>query len=220
MNLVTIFVVDDYLLTRIAFRQYFLNDNSFKLLGDFSNAKDCIRQLEKIKPDVILMDLELTSMNGLEATKIIAQKYPDIKIIIHTSYNSDERILGALSAGASGYFLKKDYSNIKKIIKFVVEEGNFYIDLELAKSAFTKIPPGNICDLENIYEYQKLKNSLTQRELEVLRLMTEGKTNSQIADEIVVSTNTAKAHVGNILTKLSVKDRVQAVVKAIKANLF
>lgn len=59
MNLVTIFVVDDYLLTRIAFRQYFLNDNSFKLLGDFSNAKDCIRQLEKIKPDVILMDLEL-----------------------------------------------------------------------------------------------------------------------------------------------------------------
>ncbi len=220
MDLVTVFIVDDYLLTRIALRQYINNNSSLKLIGDFSNAKDCINQLKTLQPDVILMDIELFGINGLEATKIITQKYPNIKVIIHTSFNSDERILAAMSSGASGYCLKNDYSNLNKIIENTVVQKNFCVDLELAKSAFSKIPLGNIYDFENYYEYQRLKNLLTERELEVLGLMVEGKTNSQIADEIIVSTNTAKAHVGNILTKFSVNDRVQAVVKAVRANLF
>ena len=86
--------------------------------------------------------------------------------------------------------------------------------------AFASIPAPNIKDLENLYENKRLKNSLTERELEVLKLLIDGKTNAQIAKEIIVSTNTAKAHVGNILTKLSVTDRVQAAVKAVRANLF
>ena len=94
------------------------------------------------------------------------------------------------------------------------------MDLEVANSAFSSIPIPDTKDLENLYENRKLKNSLTARELQVLKLLIDGKTNSQIAREIIVSTNTAKAHVGSILTKLSVTDRVQAAVKAVRANLF
>ena len=94
------------------------------------------------------------------------------------------------------------------------------MDLEIAKLAFSIMPTPNVNDLENLYESKNIKNSLTARELEVLKLLIDGKTNSQIASEIIVSTNTAKAHVGSILNKLSAKDRVQAVVKAVRANIF
>ena len=96
----------------------------------------------------------------------------------------------------------------------------FYMDLEIAKLAFSLIPTPNVNDLENLYENKNITNTLTAREMEVLKLLIDGKTNSQIAQEIIVSINTAKAHVGNILTKLSVTDRVQAAVKAVRANMF
>ena len=102
----------------------------------------------------------------------------------------------------------------------MVVNGKLQLDLELAKRAFSILPTPNIKDLDNLYVNKQLKNSLTQRELEVLKLLTDGKTNSQIAKEIIISTNTAKAHVGSIFNKLAVSDRVQAAVKAVRANLF
>ena len=97
--------------------------------------------------------------------------------------------------------------------------GEFLMDSEIATKAFSQIPMGDVKDLNNLSDSNELLEILTQRELQVLRLLVAGKTNSEIADEIIVSTNTAKAHVGNILMKLSVKDRVQAAVKAVRANI-
>lgn len=220
MNPVSLYVVDDYLLTRIATRRYFSSDNEINLLEDFSNAEDCLEKMKSQQADIILMDIELPKMNGIKATKLIKEKYPKTKVIIHTSYKNEQRILASLACGACGYVLKNNLdNNLKNIIKMVAR-GEFWMDLEIAKLAFAMIPIPNTNDLEHLYEDKNIKNSLTARELEVLKLLIDGKTNSQIAQEIIVSINTAKAHVGSILTKLSVTDRVQAAVKAVRANMF
>ena len=220
MDLITLYVVDDYLLNRIAYKRYFKDDKDFEVIGDFSNATDCINQMEIQCADVVLMDIDLPDMNGIEVTKIIKEKFPKAKVIMLSSYKDEEKILASLACGACSYILKNSKNvDLKKVIK-MVSKGEFWLDLEIAKMAFSMVPLPNTKDLENLYENKKMKNSLTERELEVLKLLIDGKTNSQIAREIIVSTNTAKAHVGNILNKLSVKDRVQAAVKAVRANIF
>lgn len=220
MNPVRLYIVDDYLLTRISHRRYFSCDNEIILIGDFGSAEDCLNAMEKEEADIVLMDIELPKMNGIEATNIFKEKYPKTKVIIYTSHKKEDRILASLACGACGYILKENTNvDLKNIIKMVAR-GEFWMDLEIAKMAFSLIPTPNISDLENLYENKNLKDILTARELEVLKLLIDGKTNSQIAKEIIVSTNTAKAHVGSILTKLSVTDRVQAAVKAVRANVF
>jgi len=220
MGLTTLYIVDSYLLTRVSNKRYFIDDESFEVIDDFSNALDFLRAMKKKPADVVFTDIDLPDMNGIKLTKIIKEEYPETKVLILTSCCISEKILAALSCGVSGFVLKEDRSvDLKKVVNIVLNN-IFYINSEVAKIAFSSIPVPNIEDIENLYETNKLKNSLTARELEVLRLLAAGKTNSQIAKEIIVSTNTAKAHVGSILTKLSVKDRVQAAVKAVKANLF
>lgn len=220
MSRISLYVVDDYLLTRIAARRNFIEDREINFLEDFSNAEDCIEKMKKKQADIVLMDIELPKMNGIEATKMIKEKYPKTKVIIYTSYKNEQRILASLACGACGYVLKNNLNvNLKKIIKMVAR-GEFWMDLEIAKMAFSLVPTPNANDLNNLYEDRNIKENLTARELEVLKLLIDGKTNSQIAQEIIVSINTAKAHVGSILTKLSVTDRVQAAVKAVRANMF
>lgn len=220
MNPTTLYVVEDYLLTRIAHRRYFSSDKEIDYLEDFDCAEDCLEKMEQKPADIILMDIELPRMNGIEATKIIKEKYPKTKVIIYTSYKNEQRILASLACGACGFVLKNNNNvNLKEIIKMVAQ-GQFWMDLEIAKMAFSLMPIPNVNDLENLYENKNLKSTLTARELEVLKLLIDGKTNSQIAQEIIVSINTAKAHVGSILTKMRVTDRVQAAVKAVRANMF
>jgi len=220
MNPVSLYVVDDYLLTRIAVKRQFANDKEINILEDFNSAQDCIEKMKTKSADIILMDIELPQMNGIEATKIIKEKFPKTKVIIHTSHKNEQRILASLACGACGYILKNNpNTNLRNIIKMVAR-GEFWMDLEIAKMAFSLVPTPNTNDLDNLYEDKNIKDNLTARELEVLKLLIDGKTNSQIAQEIIVSINTAKAHVGSILTKLSVTDRVQAAVKAVRANIF
>lgn len=213
MNVITIFTVDDYLLTRITHKKYFSNRKEFSIIGDFALANECIEKLKLTQPDVILMDVEMPDMDGIEAAKIIKEKYPKIKVIIFTSFVSKEQVLSALASGACGYVLKNPDVELDKIIKTVME-GSFFMDLEIACRAFSSISSSSSDE-----DYIDI-DSLTQRELEVLRLMTLGKTNPEIASEMIVSINTAKAHVGKILSKLEVNDRVQAVVKAIRAKIL
>jgi DNA-binding NarL/FixJ family response regulator len=218
MKQTTLFLVDDYLLTRVSNKRQLSFDSKYKILGDFKNANECFEALEYTIPDIIIMDLDLADINGIEASRIIREKYPRIKIIILTSHEEDIKVLASLSCGACAYIIKGK-TDIKKVID-IVASGGFWIDIELGCRAFSKIRVPDVKNLDNLYKYDELKNILTQRELEVLKLLIEGKTNSQIAKEIIVSNNTAKAHVGSILSKLGVKDRVQAAVMAVRANLF
>ena len=220
MSITTLYIVDNYLLTRVSNKRCFLNDESFKVIGDFSNAFDFLNAMKKQQADIVLTDINLADINGIKLTKILKDEYPETKVIVLTSCFIPQKIFAALSCGVAGFILKDDRKiDLKEAVKTVLNN-QLYINLDVARLAFSSIPIVNIEDINCLYETNRLKNSLTARELEVLKILTAGKTNSQIAKEIIVSTNTAKAHVGSILTKLSVKDRVQAAVIAVKANLF
>ena len=210
-NKISVYIVEDYLLTRITYKKAFQNYSDINIVNDFESAEDCIEALEKQQVDVILMDLGLPYMTGIEATKIIHRKYPNIKIIILTSHENDNEVLSSLASGANAYALKD--IDTKKLYNLIctVNEGSIWIDPRITKvvqKTFYKAEPK-----------EKEDFNLTQREKEVLDLLVQGLSNTEISDRLFVSPNTAKAHVCNILNKLSVTDRVQAAVKATRYDL-
>ena len=162
--------------------------------------------------------MNLFDLNEIEAIKTLKEEFPLVKIIVKSLQKNKDKILLTLSCGVCGYIADNSI-DVRKVADIIIK-GGFWLDSFVAKYIFSSLSDFSIKTNEKLRENKRLKSSLTQRELEVLKLITEGKTNSQIAREIIVSTNTAKAHVGSILTKLSVRDRVQAAIKAVKANLF
>ena len=212
MKPVKICILDNYLLTRVAYKKYFELNKNYKIIGDFSSFEALFLNINSLNPDIVIMCL--SDIKCFEFIKIIKQKNPKTKIIVLTNKLTYEYIITSLNFGANGCVDKNKFKkDIKKVISLVLS-GMFFLDIETAFSAFSNIPQfKGSSELENI-------ESLTDRELEVLKHMIDGKTNTQIAKEMIVSRNTAKAHVGSILSKLKVNDRVQAVVKAIKGNLI
>lgn len=211
---IKICIVEDYVLTRTALKYSLSEFKDIEIVNDFDNAEECIKYLERADVDIILMDLGLPYMNGLDATNIIKKTHPEVKIIIITSHDTDEEILTALSAGANAYLIKDTNTpEIYNIIHSVIN-GAIWLDPRIVKLAM------------EVFKHQKQHNTekedignLTDREKEVLKLLSEGKSNTEIAKELIISSHTAKVHVSNILTKLAVTDRVQAAVKAYKYNL-
>ena len=218
MELVTIYIVSNYLLARVVGKRCFCSYNSYKIIGDFRDVFTCYEGMKIAPADMVLIESDLFDFQEIEIIKAIKDEFPSTKIIVKTSPKSKEKTLFILSCGINGYIVDSDIE-IQKVME-VASKGGFWLDVSIARYLFNSLSDINTQATEKIKENKRLKNSLTQRELEVLKLITEGKTNSQIAQEIIVSTNTAKAHVGSILSKLSVNDRVQAAVKAVKANLF
>lgn len=208
---ISIYIVEDYLLTRITYKHSFQEYQNIDIKGDFETAEECLEALKNQKVDVILMDLGLPYMTGIEATKIIHEKYPNVKIIILTSHDDDNEVLSCLASGANAYALKDiEISKLANLIK-TVKEGSIWIDPRITKivhKTFFKAAPR-----------EKEDFNLTEREKEVLDLLVQGFSNTEIAERIFISPHTAKAHVCSILTKLSVSDRVQAAVKATKYDL-
>lgn len=208
---ISVYIVEDYLLTRITYKKAFQDYPDINILNDFESAEECIDALEKQQADVILMDIGLPYMTGIEATKIIHRKYPDIKIIILTSHDNDNEVLSSLASGANAYALKDIDTNKLHNLICTVNEGSIWIDPRITKvvqKTFYKAEPK-----------EKEDFNLTPREKEVLDLLVQGFSNTEISDRLFVSPNTAKAHVCSILDKLSVTDRVQAAVKATKYDL-
>lgn len=212
------YIVSNCLLARITNKRLFQVCKNYKVLGDYGDIFSCSEEMRIKTADIILFETDLLSFQEIEVIKILKNNFPLTKIIIKTTQKNKDKMLLTLSRGVSGYTIDNNI-DVKKIVD-VVTKGGFWLDINIAKDIFSCLAELNTRTNEKLEETKYLKNSLTQRELEVLKLITQGKTNSQIAQEIIVSTNTAKAHVGSILTKLSASDRVQAAVKATKANLF
>lgn len=208
-------IVEDYNLTRTALKTSLNSYPDIDVVADFEDAEGCIDYLATNKVDIIIMDLGLPNMDGLEATGIIKQKYPDIKVIIVTSHETDEEVLNALASGANAYSLKDiEFSDLHKVINLVIK-GGIWLDPRIVQMAM------------NVFKQQQKQHAekdficnLTEREKEVLKLLSEGLSNTEIADRLIISAHTAKVHVSNILSKLGVTDRVQAAVKAYQYNLF
>ena len=166
------------------------------------------------------MDLGLPGMNGLEATMKIKETNKDVKIIILTSHERGEEVTAALGAGANAYCLKDISPKTLSEVIVNVAKGACWIDSGVAEAALKYFPKPENVSLLKSSEVQDARAQLTERELEVLKHLVQGKSNTEIAKELIVSVHTAKAHVCSILQKLCVDDRVQAAVKAIKENII
>lgn len=225
MGKYSVLIIEDHALTRFGLRTAFESEEIFDRILEAQNAKNGIELIEKNPVDIVIMDLGLPDMNGIEATKLIKDKYSNIKVVILSSHEQEEDVIKSLRAGASAY-CTKDVAPEKLIdIAQSVLKGAAWFDPKVADyvlKAATVTPslPEQTepdADKENLPDSQI---NLTAREKQVLALISEGYSNSEIAKKLEVSVNTTKTHVCNILQKLSVNDRTQAAIKAIKYNII
>jgi DNA-binding NarL/FixJ family response regulator len=217
---VRVVIIEDYKLTRIGLRSTLNDFAHINVIAEAEDADDGINIVEQEKPDVVLMDLGLPGMNGLEATQRIKDVSPNTNIIILTSHERGEEVVAALGSGACAYCMKDIEPKVLSQVITNVAKGACWIDATVAKAALNLFPkPDNISELPR-NDFSDARSQLTDRELEVLKHLVQGKSNTEIAKELIVSVHTAKAHVCSILQKLCVDDRVQAAVKAIKEHII
>lgn len=211
MEVIKVVIADDHAMVREGIKQLLEMDNQITVTGMASDGHSAIELINSIKPDVLLLDINMPKMNGLGVLKLIKENYNDIKIIILTIHYETEYLIRALEYGVDGYVLKDSESNIlKKAIKSVFK-GERYIQENMLPAL------KDYTSNENTKTTSHLKN-LTNRELEVLILIAEGLFNKEIAYKLQISEKTVKNHVSNIFKKIKVSDRTQAAVYAIKNN--
>ena len=212
-------IVEDFKLTRVGLRCALNTNEDINVVGECEDAIEGLKVIERTKPDVVLMDLGLPGMNGIEATIKLREMSKDIKIIALTSHDREEEVVAALSSGANAYCLKDiDPQKLADVVRDVAQ-GVCWIDPVVAQLALNSLPKSeNIGFLPNKTSSEGMI-PLTEREYEVLKHLVTGKSNTEIAKELIVSVHTAKAHVCSILQKMCVNDRVQAAVKAVKEGM-
>ena len=202
-----ILLVDDHQMVRLGLKSYLELQDDIAEVSEAVNGKEGVEQGLASRPDVIIMDIVMPEMNGIEATLAILKEWPEAKILILTSYLDNEKIYPVLDAGAHGYMLKT--SSAEEILRAVkkVAKGEFAIETEVSKK------------VEYHRNHIELHEDLTARERDILGLLAKGYENQRIADELFISLKTVKTHVSNILSKLEVSDRTQAVVYAFQHHL-
>ncbi len=217
-SVIRLVLVEDYKLVRIGLRSVLNEDTRIEVVGEAETGEQGVDLVKQLKPDLVILDLGLPGIDGIEVTKILKGFDESIKIIILTSHEVEDEVLAALSAGANAYCLKEITSNrLIEVVKSVYE-GAAWLDPAIAGMAMEMFSSGGLRSKQSAAD-ARADLMLTERENQVLALLVEGKSNSEIADCLSVSVHTAKAHVCSILQKLSVHDRVQAAVKAVKENL-
>ncbi|GAA0317831.1 response regulator transcription factor [Bacillus carboniphilus] len=208
--MIKVLFVDDHEMVRIGVSSYLSAQPDIEVIGEADNGKTGVELALELRPDIILMDLVMKEMDGIEATRRIIEQWPEAKIIIVTSFLDDDKVYPALEAGATSYLLKTSKaSEIAKAVRSTYE-GQTVLEPEVTGKVMSKMRQG---------QTRHPHEELTEREMEILLLMTEGKTNQEIADELFIALKTAKVHVSNILSKLDVQDRTQAVIYAFKHSL-
>ena len=221
--MINVLLVEDHELYRMGLSMLLDKSDSINLVTEASDGVEGVKKAREFSPDVILMDIGMPNIDGIEATQRIKDFLPDTKILIFTSRDSEHDIFESFRAGADGYIMKgatpeQTISAIK-----AVSEGVGWIDPAIAKIVFNNLHrPSNNAHISNeIIMGKRDKNTygLTERELDVLSLMVDGLTNPQIADKLVITRATAKAHVHSILQKLCASSRTQATVMAMKEGL-
>ena len=216
---ISIIIVEDFKLTRVGLRCALNTNPDIDVVAECEDAIEGLKQIERLKPDVVLMDLGLPMMKGIEAMVKIREMSSDIKIIALTSHDREDEVVAALSSGANAYCLKDiDPVKLADVIRDV-NNGVCWIDSMVSKLALKSIPKVENIGLLTNQNSEQTKIPLTEREFEVLKHLVAGKSNTEIAKELIVSVHTAKAHVCSILQKMCVNDRVQAAVKAVKEGI-
>jgi DNA-binding NarL/FixJ family response regulator len=212
-----VLIVDDQALVRAGFRMILEAEEDVEVVGEAADGREAVAEAQRLKPDVVLMDVRMPEMDGIEATRrLLAGDGAAPKVVMLTTFDMDEYVYDALRAGASG-FLLKDVPPEQLVAGIrAVASGDALLAPAVTRRVieeFVRRPPASVRTLP-----AKL-SALTARELEVLKLIARGHSNAEIAKELFVSETTVKTHVGHVLTKLDVRDRVQAVVLAYESGL-
>lgn len=209
-HVIKILFADDHEMVRIGVSAYLSSQTDMEVIAEADDGGDAVRLALELRPDIILMDLVMKEMDGIEATRQIMEQWPEAKIIVVTSFIDDNKVYPALEAGAKSYMLKTSKaSEIADAIRKTYR-GESILEPEVTGKIMSKMREKQV---------DHLHDQLTDREMEILLLIAEGKTNQEIADELFIALKTVKVHVSNILGKLQVQDRTQAAIYAFKQDL-
>ena len=213
---VRVLVADDQPLMRAAFLMTLRAEEDIEVVGEAADGREAVELVGRLRPDVVLMDIRMPDLDGVEATRLIVDGHPETRVLVLTTFDLDEYVVEALRAGASGFLLKDVRpEELVKAIRLVAR-GEALLDSAITRKvldAFVDVlPPGASADRREIAE-------LTGRELEVLRLVGRGLSNEEIAARLFVADTTVRTHIRHILEKLGLRNRVQAVVYAYESGL-
>ncbi|PEK02150.1 response regulator [Bacillus wiedmannii] len=212
---IKVLLVDDHTVVLKGLAFFLSTQEDLELVGEASNGKEALVKVGETHPDVVLMDLYMPEMDGVEATGCIKKEYPDVKVIVLTSFSDQAHVLPALRAGASGYILKDvEPDQLVEAIRSAYK-GNIQLHPDIANALLSQTLP-----VEEKEEEPSIQvDVLTARENEVLQLLAKGMSNKEIASVLVITEKTVKAHVSSILSKLSLSDRTQAALYAVKNGI-
>ncbi len=213
---ITILLVDDFLVTRIGLRFSLAEVENFEIVGEARDGAAAIQQAEELRPAIVLMDIGLPNISGIDAAREIKKKLPQTRVIMFTSHERDEDVLAALAAGADGYCLKTIEMEQLAVAITSVHAGAVWLDPAVARFVIQNCLNSPAV---NKNANQTTTFPLSDRELEVLTLLVEGLSNHEIAKRLSVSETTVKTHMRHIMEKLAVTDRTQAAVKALRQGL-
>lgn len=213
MKKITILLVEDHVVVRESIRQFLEREEKLEVVGEAGDGEEAVKMASKLKPDVIIMDISMPKLNGIEATKRIKALLPSTAILILTAYDYEQYIFPLLEAGAAGYLLK-DVSS-RELISAIetVYRGEAVLHPAVARKVMqrlSKVEPTG----------ERASDLLSERELAILKMAAKGMSNSDIAEELHLSARTVESHLGSIFNKLGVGSRTEAVIKAMKKGWF
>ncbi|MGW5952916.1 response regulator [Bacillus mycoides] len=212
---IKVLLVDDHTVVLKGLAFFLSTQEDFELVGEANNGKEALVKVGETSPDVVLMDLYMPEMDGIEATTCIKKEYPNVKVIVLTSFSDQAHVLPALKAGASGYILKDiEPDQLVEAIRSAYK-GNIQLHPDIANALLSQTLPQE----EKQEEPSVQVDVLTARENEVLQLLAKGMSNKEIASVLVITEKTVKAHMSSILSKLHLSDRTQAALYAVKNGI-
>ena len=208
--MIKVLIVDDHEMVRLGVASYLAIQEDIEVIGEAVNGQEAYDKALDLRPDLILMDVVMDEMDGIEATQAILADWPEARILMVTSFLDDDKLYPAMEAGAKGYILKTSSAQeIAQAIRKVIA----------GQEVLTQAVSEKMQEDKHKAQERHLHDDLTRRELEVLALIAEGRSNQEIADLLFITLKTVKTHVSNILSKLEVSDRTQATIYAFKHGL-
>jgi len=208
--MIKVLLVDDHEMVRLGVRTYLSTQPDIDVVGEAGSGQSGVEQALALRPDLILMDIVMDDMDGIEATRNIIRQWPEAKVLMMTSFVDDDKVYPALEAGATSYVLKTTKASEMATAIRRTYQGESFFEAEVTSKVLARMRNQDA----------PLHESLTAREKEVLLLIAAGKTNQEIADALVIALKTTKVHVSNILSKLMVNDRTQAAIYAHEHHLI
>ncbi len=208
---IRVLIADDHSIVRKGIRALFATEHDIDVIGEVGDGAEAVSQAQALQPDVILMDLVMPKLDGIEATRQITAAHPHVRILVLTSFAADDKVFPAIKAGALGYLLKD--SSPEELVQAIhqVHRGEPSLEPSIARKVLTEMsgPPKKPLTVD----------PLTEREMEILRLIAQGCNNKEIAEKLVIAEMTVRTHVSNILSKLHLASRTQAALYALKEGL-